>query len=134
MANIKDVEGIGPAYAEKLKIAGILTVSGLLQKGSTPAGRQEVEMATGIGHEVLLKWVNHADLMRIKGVGPEYSELLEAAGVDSLPELAQRNPENLHTTMLNCNQEKRLVRRPPSLSQVKKWIKQANKLPRAINY
>ncbi|HPN35378.1 MAG TPA: DUF4332 domain-containing protein [bacterium] len=134
MANIKDIEGIGPAYAEKLKPAGITTVSALLTKGAGPQDRRNLEAATGISHELLLRWINHADLMRVKGIGPEYAELLEAAGVDSLPELAQRNAENLHPAMMACNGEKKLVRRPPSLKQVKSWIKQANHLPRAITY
>ncbi len=134
MANVKDIEGIGPVYADKLRAVGIVTVPHLLKKGATPKDRQEVEAATGIGHDLLLQWVNHADLYRIKGVGSEYSDLLEAAGVDSLPELAQRNADNLHQKMLECNAEKKLVRRPPSLKQVKSWIKQAGKLPRAINY
>ena len=81
MAKISQIEGIGPAYADKLKLAGVRTVEGLLKQGSTPQGRQQLEMTTGIGHEVILQWVNHADLMRVKGVGSEYSDLLEAAGV-----------------------------------------------------
>jgi predicted flap endonuclease-1-like 5' DNA nuclease len=103
-------------------------------RGSTPKDRQDVATATGINSAMILKWVNHADLIRIKGVGPEYAELLEAAGVDSLPILAQRNPENLHQKMLECNLEKKLVRRPPAHSQAKEWIKQADKLPRMIMY
>jgi predicted flap endonuclease-1-like 5' DNA nuclease len=134
MANVKEIEGIGPSYAEKLKTVGVTTIPSLLKKGSTSQDRKELVEATGINGDMLLKWVNHADLIRIKGVGPEYAELLEAAGVDSVPELAQRVPQNLHQKMLECNTEKKLVRRPPALSQVKSWVKQAQKLPRVITY
>jgi predicted flap endonuclease-1-like 5' DNA nuclease len=134
MANVKEIEGIGPAYAEKLKTVGVTSIASLLKKGSTAQTRKELAEATAINSDTLLTWVNHADLIRIKGIGPEYSELLEAAGVDSVPELAQRVPQNLHQKMLECNVEKKLVRRPPALAQVKSWIKQAQKLPRVITY
>ena len=91
MANIEEVEGIGPSYAEKLTKAGVKTTDDLLMAGAKPSGRAHLEASTGIDHSLILEWVNHVDLMRIKGVGSEYSDLLEAAGVDSPAELAHRN-------------------------------------------
>jgi predicted flap endonuclease-1-like 5' DNA nuclease len=134
MTNIIDIEGIGPVYAEKLKLAGITTVQALLKKGATPEGRQELAEKTGIGDALILQWVNHADLFRITGVGSEYSDLLEAAGVDTIPELAQRKPEHLYKKLGEVNQDKKLVRRLPAPAQVAGWVKQAKKLPRVINY
>ena len=134
MTNIIEIEGIGPVYAEKLKQAGITTIQALLKKGATPEGRQELAEKAGIGDALILQWVNHADLFRIKGVGSEYSDLLEAAGVDTIPELAQRKPEHLYKKLGEVNQDKKLVRRLPTQSQVAGWVKQAKKLPRVINY
>lgn len=134
MANIVDVEGIGAKYAEKLTKAGVGTTEALLKVGATPKGRKELADKTGIGDALLLKWVNHVDLYRIKGVGSEYSELLEAAGVDTVPELAQRKANNLVQKMTAVNQEKKLVRKLPVESQVADWIEQAKKLPRVITY
>ena len=134
MAKLVEVEGIGEAYAQKLRDAGIATTDVLLKQGATPKGREEIAEKTGISAKLILEWVNHIDLFRIKGVGEEYADLLEAAGVDTVPELAQRNPENLYEKLLEVNQEKKLVRRPPSQTQVSDWVGQANKLPRAITY
>lgn len=134
MASIIDIEGIGEVYAKKLTAAGVGTVEKLLSKGSTPAGRKEIEVATGIDHDLLLQWVNHADLFRIKGIGSEYSDLLEAAGVDTVPELAQRVGENLHKKLMDINQQKKIVRQLPTVSQVVGWVEQAKKLPRVISY
>jgi predicted flap endonuclease-1-like 5' DNA nuclease len=134
MPKLENVEGIGDIYGAKLREAGIRSIAALLDKGSTPKGRQEIEDKSGISGKRILTWINHADLKRIKGVERQYSELLEAAGVDTVMELAQRNPENLLQKMLETNEEKRLVRRPPSLSMVQKWIEQAKKLPRVIHY
>ena len=134
MAKLENIEGIGEIYAGKLREAGIKTIGMLLEVGSTPKGRQELADKSGISRKRILTWVNHADLKRIKGVERQYSELLEASGVDTVVELALRNPENLHKKMLETNAEKRLVRRPPSLSMVTKWIEQAKTLPRAIFY
>ena len=134
MANIKEIEGIGPAYAEKLKQAGIVTVQTLLKKGASPKGRQEIVAKTGIGKTLILRWVNHADLFRVKGVGAEYAELLEAAGVDTIPELAKRKPGNLHQKLVQVNQDKKLVRQLPAQKQVEDWIKQATQLPRVVKY
>jgi predicted flap endonuclease-1-like 5' DNA nuclease len=134
MAKIVDVEGIGPKYAAKLDGAGISTTEDLLKKGASPKGRKEIAEKTGIGEALILKWVNHVDLYRIKGVGSEYSDLLEAAGVDTIPELAQRNTINLTQKMVAVNKEKKLVRKLPVESQVADWIEQAKKLPRVLTY
>jgi predicted flap endonuclease-1-like 5' DNA nuclease len=134
MANIIDVEGIGPAYAAKLKAVGIANTDALLKAGSTPKGRKELSEKSGISDQKILEWVNHVDLYRIKGIGSEYSDLLEAAGVDTVPELAQRKAENLLQKMAEVNQTKKLVRRLPVLSQVAGWIEQAKQLPRVITY
>jgi len=134
MAKLTKVEGIGEAYAQKLREAGIRTTQALLKKGASPKGRKEIAEKTDIGEKLILEWVNHADLFRIKGVGEEYSDLLEAAGVDTVPELAQRNPENLHQKLVAVNQEKELVRQLPTQAQVSDWIAQAKRLPRVITY
>ncbi len=134
MASIIQVEGIGEAYAEKLKAAGIRTTEALLETGATPKGRTEIEERTGIAHSLILEWVNHVDLWRIKGVAEEYSDLLEEAGVDSCPELAQRRADNLYDRIVAVNREKQLVRRLPTRSQVASWIEQAKVLPRIVTY
>jgi predicted flap endonuclease-1-like 5' DNA nuclease len=134
MANIIDVEGIGPAYAAKLKAVGVTNTDALLKAGSTPKERKELAEKSGIGDHLILEWINHVDLYRIKGVGSEYADLLEAAGVDTVPELAQRKAENLLQKMTEVNQAKKLVRRLPVLSQVASWIEQAKQLPRVITY
>ena len=134
MAKIIDIEGIGPVYAEKLIAIGIKTVEGLLNAGAYPKGREEIAEQTGISSKLILEWVNHADLYRIKGVGEEYSDLLEEAGVDTVVELATRNPENLYAKIIEVNNEKNLVRRPPSQSMVADWILQAKGMDRAVFY
>jgi len=134
MAKLLKVEGIGEAYAQKLQAAGVATTEALLEKGATPQGRQEIAEATGISAKLILRWVNHVDLFRISGVGEQYADLLEAAGVDTVPELAQRNAENLYQKLLAVNEEKKLVRRPPTQAQVGGWIEQAKQLPRVITY
>ena len=134
MTKIIDVEGIGKVYAEKLKEAGLSTVEALLKMGASPQGRKEIEEKTGISHKLILEWVNLADLFRIKGIGEEYSDLLEEAGVDTVVELAQRNAENLHQKLVEINQQKKLVRQVPNLSQVTKWVEQAKILPRVVTY
>lgn len=134
MTKIEDIEGIGASYGAKLKTAGIATVEGLLTAGSSPAGRKQLEEKTGIKHELILEWVNHADLYRIKGIGSEYSDLLEAAGVDTVAELAHRNPENLYATLQAKNVELKLVRRLPTQKQVEEWIAQAKALPKTVTY
>ena len=134
MPSIIDIEGIGEVYATKLKAAGIATTEALLEKGATTKGRTELEEATGISHKLMLKWVNMSDLFRIKGIGSEYSELLEVSGVDTVPELSHRNAENLLAKMTEVNAEKNLVRTLPTLHHVESWIAQAKELPRAVNY
>lgn len=134
MTKLIDIEGVGEAYAGKMKAAGVATIETLLKKGATPKGRKELSEKSGISDAKILEWVNHADLFRIKGVGSEYSDLLEAAGVDTVPELAQRKAENLFQKMTEVNQQKKLVRRLPVVSQVADWIEQAKHLPRTIQY
>jgi predicted flap endonuclease-1-like 5' DNA nuclease len=134
MSNIIDVEGIGEIYAGKLQEAGIATTEALLKEGATPAGRKKIEKATGIGHALILRWINHVDLFRIKGVQKQYAELLEAAGVDSIPELAQRDPAHLHPKMVAVNEQKKLVGQLPTAGQVALWVKQAKSLPRVVTY
>ncbi len=128
------IEGIGPAYAARLNAIGITTLHDLLEKGAFPKGREEIATAAGISHSLVLKWVNHVDLFRIRGVGSEYADLLEMAGVDTVVELAQRNPDNLFGKLEAVNEEKKLVRRLPVLNQVQEWVEQAKTLPRKINY
>jgi predicted flap endonuclease-1-like 5' DNA nuclease len=134
MSNVIDVEGIGAVYVKKLEQAGIATTDALLKEGATPAGRQKIEKATGIGHALILRWINHVDLFRIKGVQKQYAELLEASGVDSIPELAQRDPTHLHPKMVAVNEQKKLVRKLPTPTQVAGWVKQAKALPRVVQY
>jgi predicted flap endonuclease-1-like 5' DNA nuclease len=134
MTKLETIEGIGPVYAGKLREAGISSIEALLKAGATPEGRRDLAGKTDIGNEHILDWVNRADLMRVRGVGEEYSDLLEWAGVDTVVELAQRNPENLYKKMLEINEEKKLVRRPPTASMVTRWVAHAKELPRAVSY
>jgi predicted flap endonuclease-1-like 5' DNA nuclease len=134
MPNIQDIEGIGPVYAKKLVEAGIKTTDDLLKAGATAKDREELAKRVGIGLKLILEWVNLSDLYRIKGVGQEYSDLLEEAGVDTVVELAKRVPENLHAKMLEVNEKKNLVNRPPPMSSVKDWVEQAKKLKRIVEY
>lgn len=134
MARIDDVEGIGSTYATTLTKAGVATTDALLSHGATKAGRTQLAKATGISETLILEWVNHVDLMRIRGVGSEYSDLLEAAGVDSVPELAQRNPANLHAAMATANAQKKLVRQLPSTRAVEDWVAQAKTLERIVTH
>jgi len=134
MSTITAIEGVGEVNAKKLEKMGINTVEKLLNMGATPKGRKEIAQGTGIGEKVILKWVNFADLFRVKGIGTQYSELLEAAGVDTVVELSKRVSENLFKKMEEVNEEKELVRRTPTLTEVNKWVAQAKKLPRVINY
>ena len=131
---IADVEGIGPAYAAKLAKAGVKTTDELLARGAKPKGRDELEKTTGISHGKILEWVNHVDLYRIDGVGSEYSDLLEEAGVDSPVELAHRVPANLAAKIAEINAKKKLVRRVPTEKVVAGWIAQAKKLPKVVEH
>ncbi len=134
MGRITEIEGIGPAIAEKLSSVGITTVEGLLKECGSVKGRKGVAEKTGINEKDLLKWTNHADLFRIKGVASELSDLLEAAGVDSCAELAQRKAPNLLQAMLKVNEAKNLVRRVPTEAAVEDWIAQAKKLPKVVSH
>ena len=134
MTKLTEVEGIGASYSEKLIAAGCTTQEQLLSDCAKPAGRKALAEKTGISDKLILKWANRADLARIKGVGSEYADLLECAGVDTVPELAQRNAGNLHAKMEEVNEEKKLVRTLPSASQVEGWVAQAKELPRALHY
>lgn len=134
MTKLTTIEGIGPAFEEKLQSAGIDSCEELLEKGSTSKGRDAITSESGIDSSRILRFVNHADLMRVKGIGGEYAELLEAAGVDTVPELAQRNAENLAQKMAEVNEEKSLVRALPSAATVAEWVAQAKELPRVITH
>ncbi|MBO3799160.1 MAG: DUF4332 domain-containing protein [Thermoproteota archaeon] len=134
MPKVEEIEGIGPEYAKKLLEAGIKTTDDLLKAAGSKDGRKMLAEKTGISEKLILEWVNLADLFRIKGIGEEYSDLLEEAGVDTVAELARRDPANLHAKILEINKEKKLVRRPPTLKQVTDWVKQAKKLPRKVEY
>lgn len=131
---IAKIEGIGPTYAKKLQAVGIRSTKALLARCGKPAGRKEVATSSGIDDTYILKWTNMADLMRISGVGEEYSELLEAAGVDTVKELKMRNVDNLHAKLIEANGERKLVRQLPALSKVKSWVEQAKSLEPAISY
>jgi predicted flap endonuclease-1-like 5' DNA nuclease len=134
MSDIIEVEGIGEVYARKLKEAGIATDKALLQKGATRAGRERIAKATGISPKRILRWVNHVDLFRINGVQKQYAELLEAAGVDTIPELSQRVPDHLLPALAAVNDKRNLVRKLPTADQVEKWITEAKTLPRVVTY
>ncbi len=132
--NIRRIEGIGEVYAGKLEELGIRTLEALLEQANTPQKRKALAERAGISEKLILEWANLADLFRIKGIGEEYSDLLEEAGVDTVVELAQRNPENLYTKLMEVNAQKKLVRRLPSLREVKSWVEQAKSLPRVLEY
>lgn len=133
---IETVEGIAKTYGDKLRKCGIRSTKALLERGATPAGRKAVCKESGIDAKLILKWCNMCDLMRVKGVGEEYSELLEAAGVDTVKELKTRRPDNLHKAMAAANAKRKngLVRQLPGLIQVEKWVKNAKTLPAMMKY
>jgi predicted flap endonuclease-1-like 5' DNA nuclease len=132
---IEDIEGIGAAQAAKLAGAGVNTTDELLQWGANPAGRKSLETSTGISGKLILEWVNHVDLMRIKGVGSEYSDLLEAAGVDSPAELANRNAGNLATVFQEVVAARpSIVRRIPSQTEIEGWVAAAKDLPKVVEH
>lgn len=134
MAKLSIIEGIGGLYEEKLNEAGVTSIEKLLEECSSKRGRTELAEKSGIAEKLILKWANHADLFRIKGVGSEYAELLEAAGVDTVPELAKRKTNNLVAKMAEVNQAMKLVRRVPTTRQAGDWIYQAGKFPKVIKY
>ncbi|RIA56415.1 DUF4332 domain-containing protein [Dichotomicrobium thermohalophilum] len=131
---IEKIEGIGAKNAEILRNHGITRTHHLLEKGASRKGRKEVAEKTGIDEKKILKWANMCDLMRIKGVGEEYSELLEVAGVDTVKELRNRKPDNLRKAMVDANEKKKLVRQLPSLKQVEGWVKQAKDIDPIMSY
>lgn len=131
---IIDIQGVGPVYAEKLSAIGIETVDQLLKEGAAPKGRKALEEKTGIRGDLILTWVNHADLFRIKGVGPQFSELLEAAGVDTVKELRTRNAANLAAKMAEVNEAKHLCKRTPVEKEIAKYIELAQKLEPVVTY
>lgn len=131
---ISDIEGIGSAYAKKLTKAGIRSTEALLKRGASQKGRKEVATAAGVSHTLVLEWVNRADLYRIKGIGRQYSDLLEKSGVDTVVKLSNRVADGLYKKMGDVNEKKNLVNQMPGLKQVKKWIVQAKKLPRVVTY
>lgn len=134
MAKLSEIEGIGETYQAKLEAEGISTVEKLLDGCCEKKSRKALADKTGVSEKLILNWVNRADLSRVKGISTQYADLLECAGVDTVPELAQRNAENLHSKMLEINTEKNLVRQVAGLGQVEDWIAQAKQLPRKINY
>jgi predicted flap endonuclease-1-like 5' DNA nuclease len=134
MTKLLKIEGIGGAYEKKLNAVGLFSLQDLLEKGATPKGRKEIADKSGISEALILKWANRADLFRVKGIGEEYSDLLEAAGVDTVPELAQRKADNLYQKVVEINNAKKLVRKLPAVSQIKNWVEQAKKLPRLLTY
>ena len=131
---ISDIEGIGPAFANKLAKAGVRSVEGLLKAGAAPRGRKQIAQESGLDEKLVLGWVNRADLYRIKGVGAQFSDLLEKAGVDTVVELSKRLPANLYSKMVEVNQAKNLVNGMPGLHRVEGWVAQAKKLPRVVTY
>ena len=131
---IEEIEGVGPVYGAKLRAAGVITVDDLLEKCANKAGRVAMAKETGIDEKNILTWTNHADLFRIDGIGPQFSELLEEAGVDTVKELRNRNAENLYAKIQEVNETKKLVGRLPSLSQIEEMIASAGKLEPRISY
>jgi predicted flap endonuclease-1-like 5' DNA nuclease len=131
---IEEVEGIGPVYSEKLSAAGASTTDEFLKLAGTKSGREKLAEATGISETLIRDWANMVDLMRLNGVGKQFSELLEAAGVDSCAELAQRNAENLAAKLAEVNEAKNLTNRTPSLSEVEKWINEAKTMPKVVSH
>ncbi|MEH6639553.1 MAG: DUF4332 domain-containing protein [Porticoccaceae bacterium] len=134
MTKLTDIEGVGPSYSEKLTNAGVTSIENLLKTCCGKPGRVQLASKSGLSESQILEWVNRADLCRIKGVSTQYADLLECAGIDSVPELGQRNAGNLHAKMLEVNAQKKLVRRPPALSAVQDWCKQAKALPKMVTH
>jgi predicted flap endonuclease-1-like 5' DNA nuclease len=134
VTKLAEIQGIGETYSATLQGCGLTTQAGLLEKSATPAGRKPLVDESGISNKLILKWVNHADLAHVKGMGGEYADLLESAGVDTVPELATRNAANLHAKLAEVNEEKNLVRALPAQSMVAGWVEQDGGLERAVHY
>ncbi|MFN9458864.1 MAG: DUF4332 domain-containing protein [Acidobacteriota bacterium] len=131
---IEEIEGVGPAYAVKLAEAGVATVESLLEQGGAAKGRAALAEKTGISEKLILRWVNHADLIRIKGVGPQFAELLEAAGVDTVKELRNRNAANLAAKLIEINEAKNIAGTTPTAKQVEAWIEEAKTLEPKVSH
>jgi predicted flap endonuclease-1-like 5' DNA nuclease len=134
MTAIIDIEGMGETHAATLKGAGVATTEALLKEGGSAPGRKALAEKTGLTTQRILEWVNRADLARINGVGSEYADLLENAGVDTIKELAARRADNLHAKMTEVNEAKKLVRRAPTLAEVEKWVAEAKTLPGMVSH
>lgn len=134
MSKLSTIEGIGKKYSEHLENAGISSVEQLLEEGATRKGRKALAARSDLSETMILNWVNRADLFRIKGIGTQYADLLEFAGIDSVPELAQRSPENLLLKLQEVNDKKKLVRSMPYLKQVEKWVGRAKDLPKIVSH
>jgi len=134
MAKLTDIEGVGESYADKLKEAGVTSADNFLKTCCDKKGRKKIAEATGISEKVILTWANQVDLARVKGVSTQYADLLQKSGIDSVPELAQRNAENLTVKMTEVNEEKNLVRKLPTESQVEGWVAQAKELPKVVTH
>lgn len=131
---IEDIEGIGPSYGKTLRKAGVTTTKKLLDRCNTRKGRKDAAEATGVSEKLILNWANKADLMRVSGIGPQFSELLEAAGVDTVKELRTRNAANLAAKMAEVNAVKKLTRRTPPADTVAKWVADAKVMAPVMTY
>lgn len=131
---VEEIQGIGPAYAAKLAKAGVRTTNALLKKGASAEGREKIAALSGIAEALIRDWVNRADLERINGIGPQFADLLEEAGVDTVPDLAQRNPVILQKKLDEVNEARNLSNRTPSLSEVERWVREAKSLPRVVTH
>jgi len=134
MAKISEIKGMDEQSENKLQQAGIASVEAFLTACAEKKGRKDLAAQTSIDEKSILNWANRADLARVKGISTQYGDLLECAGVDTVPELAQRNADNLHVKMNEVNQAQNLVQKMPTIGQVQDWVSQAKDLPRAINY
>ena len=134
MAKLIDIASIGPVNAKKLKKAGVFTTHSLLKQGASPRGRESIAEMSGISLAMVTQWINHSDLFRIHGVGEEYARLLEQTGVETVAELGKRKPDKLYHQIQHVNQERHLVRKMPTETQLKDWIYQAKRLPKVITY
>lgn len=134
MAKLSDIEGIGETYEKKLKEIGIGSLEKLLEDGAKPSGRSNIAKESGISEKLILTWVNKADLTRVKGISSQYADLLEFSNVNTIPQLATRNAQNLTDKIAEVNEQRNLVRKLPVLSQVEDWITQAKDLPRILEY
>ncbi len=131
---LTSIQGVAAATEAKLKAAGVNSTDELLEKGATPKGREELAAKSGIGAAQILKFVNYADLMRIKGIGGQTAELLQAAGVDTVAELAKRNASNLGLKLSEVNDAKKLTGKVPPEKQLADWIEAAKTMPKKVTY